>query len=286
MGQSLGAWDGARQMPMAMPSRRDALSAALAACALLPAANALAVGAIEVRDDLQAAFKGHGASGAFALLDAVADRITLVNRARAELRLTPASTFKIANSLIALETGVVKDENEIIPYGGGPQPIKAWERDMSMRDAIAVSNVPVYQNLARRIGRERYVDWLARLDYGSRQIGAAVDRFWLDGSLQISAIEQARFLAALAARRLPLSDRSQATVADIMRQRPHKGADIHAKTGWAIDTTPGVGWWVGWTSKGGRVRAFALNIETRERGDVDKRIPLALALLEALDAFA
>jgi beta-lactamase class D len=63
--------------------------------------------------------------------------------ARAERRMRPASTFKIVNSLIALETGAVKDENEIIPYGGKPQPIKAWEHDMSMRDAIRISNVAI-----------------------------------------------------------------------------------------------------------------------------------------------
>jgi len=66
----------------------------------------------------------------------------------------PASTFKIANTIIALETGVVKDENEIIPYGG--RPFKHWEKDMSMREAIALSAVPIYQELARRIGLERY----------------------------------------------------------------------------------------------------------------------------------
>src|SRR5690606_18887771 len=107
----------------------------------------------------------------FVLYEASADRLALVNAERARQRFVPASTFKITNSLIALETGVVKDADEVIPYGGKPQRVKEWERDMSMRDAIAVSNVPVYQELARRIGLERYKAWLERLKYGNREIG-------------------------------------------------------------------------------------------------------------------
>src|SRR6185295_19637139 len=116
------------------------------------------------------------------------------------------------NSLIALETGVVKDESEAVPYGGKPQPIKAWEKDMGLRDAIKISNVPVYQEIARRVGLARYDAWLARLDYGNRQTGTVVDRFWLDGPLAISAVEQTKFVARLAQGTLPASARSQAIV--------------------------------------------------------------------------
>jgi beta-lactamase class D len=73
----------------------------------------------------------------------------------------PASTFKIPNSIIALETGVVKDA--IILHGGKPQPFREWKKDMSMREAIALSAVPIYQELARRIGLDRYHEWLLRL---------------------------------------------------------------------------------------------------------------------------
>jgi beta-lactamase class D len=69
---------------------------------------------------------------------------------------------------------------------------------MSMREAIGASAVPIYQELARRIGLERYQQWLARLGFGNRQTGAALETFWLDGPRQISAIEQARFVANLA----------------------------------------------------------------------------------------
>src|SRR4029453_8309592 len=112
------------------------------------------------RADLEAVFTEKGGAGTFALYDV--DHLTLIKAERAQTRPVPAPAFKIANTIVALETGVVKDENEIIPYGGRTQPFKTWEKDMSMREAITLSAVPIYQELARRIGLERYGEWLPR----------------------------------------------------------------------------------------------------------------------------
>lgn len=239
---------------------------------------------LDERPDLDAAFREQGLAGTFVLYDVSADRLTVVNRERAEKRLVPASTFKIANSLIALETGVVKDEGEVIAYGGKPQPIKDWEKDMGMREAIKLSNVPIYQEIARRVGIERYRFWLERLDYGNRQTGAALVRFWLDGPLAISAVEQARFVARLAQQRLPLSGRSQAIVRDILRLEDRDGAALYGKTGWQSTGSPPIGWWVGWVERAGKVFAFALNIDMASIGEGPKRITIGKALLARLAA--
>src|SRR5690606_38824824 len=111
--------------------------------------------------------------------------------------------FKIPNTLIGLSVGAVSSVDEVLPYGGKPQPFKAWERDMSLRDAISASNVAIYRELARRIGLERMRDHVARIDYGSAEIGTKVDDFWLSGPLKISAVEQTLFLASLADSALP-----------------------------------------------------------------------------------
>jgi beta-lactamase class D len=238
--------------------------------------------AIVERPDLDALFVEQGMPGTFVLLDVATDRMIVVNRARAEKRTVPASTFKIANSLIALETGAAKDEHEIIPYGGKPQMIKDWERDMGMRDAIRISNVPVYQEVARRIGPDRMQAMLDRLDYGNHTIGTVVDRFWLDGPLQISPVEQARFLAKLATRQLPLSARTQAIVRDIIRLDEANGAILYGKTGWAGSTTPNVGWLVGWVERGEKIDSFALNIDMATVQDAPKRMILVRGMLSKL----
>jgi beta-lactamase class D len=241
-------------------------------------------GAAVERADLGRIFQEHGVAGTFVLHDPVAERTTTVNGERAARRYVPASTFKVANSLIALETGVVKDEAEIIPYGGKPQPFKTWEKDMSMREAIAASNVPIYQEIARRVGLERYRQWLARLDYGNREPGSALETFWLDGPLEISALEQVRFIDALAQQRLAASSRTQGIVRDILRLETSDGRTLYGKTGWRFSSTPQLGWWVGWVERGTRPVAFALNIDLPTPADASKRISIGKRLLAELGA--
>lgn len=237
----------------------------------------------ENRADLREIFAAHGVAGTFVLHDPAADRTIAVDGERAAKRYVPASTFKIANSLIALETGVVKDESEVIPYGGKPQPLKAWEKDMPMREAIAASNVPIYQEIARRVGLERYRDWLERLGYGNRRTGTALERFWLDGPLEISAVEQARFVAALAQQKLPASIRSQSIVRDILRLESSGDRTLYGKTGWRSSSTPQLGWWTGWVERGTRPIAFALNIDATSLEDAAKRITIGKAMLSKLE---
>lgn len=263
-------------------ARRRFIGGAATLVACLAFAGTADAASVEERPDLRAVFDEQGVRGTFVLYDVAAERITVVNGERANRRYAPASTFKIANSLIALETGAVADETEVVPYGGKPQPVEAWERDMNMREAIKVSNVPVYQEIARRIGLERMRAMIDRLDYGNREIGAVVDRFWLDGPLAISALEQARFVARLARGDLPVSARSQFIVRDILRLEQAGDAVLYGKTGWLAGTEPSIGWWTGWVDRDGKIYAFALNIDMPSVEDAPKRIAIGRSLLARL----
>lgn len=238
-----------------------------------------------IHNDKSDIFREYKTTGTFVLLDVRRNALHLVNSTRAHQPFIPASTFKIANSLIALETGVIKDENEIIPYGGGRTFIKAWAEDMPLRRAFAISNVPVYQELARRIGLDRYRKWLDRLDYGNQSPGQNVETFWLRGPLEISAIDQAKFIAKLAQRQLPLSDRAQSIVADISLLEAKENKKLHGKTGWTTTPHPDIGWFVGWVEMGADIYAFALNIDMASRDDAKKRRLIAEKLLAAFGVY-
>jgi len=228
-------------------------------------------------------FKNAGARGTFLLYDVTAGKYVGYNHERAEKRFVPASTFKIPNSLIGLSTGAVKNVDEALPYKGHPNPFsKAWERDMGLREAIAMSNVPIYQELARRIGLERMRENVKRLNYGNSEIGDKVDTFWLDGPLKISAVEQTVFLAGLATGALPFPRDCQKSVREIVLL--DKGPDwrLYGKTGWENAPGPGVGWRVGWVEKNGRVYTFALNLDIQKESDGGKRVELGKASLRAL----
>jgi beta-lactamase class D len=227
-------------------------------------------------------FDAAGLRGTFVLYDASADRFSGHGRERAEMRYIPASTFKIANSLIGLSVGAVANVDEVLPYGGQPQRFKEWEQDMGLRTAIRVSNVPVYQELARRIGREPMRANVHQHNNGHGEQGDVVDRFWLVGPLQISALEQAQFLARLAQGQLPLAEDVQAQVRDIAQLERGDGWILYGKTGWADTYEPDVGWWVGWVRKGDKVYSFALNVDMPNDGDAAKRIGLGKESLKIL----
>lgn len=230
-------------------------------------------------------FRTHQTTGTFVLYDVDQNELHLVNSTRAQTPFIPASTFKLINSLIALETRVIKDENEIIPYGGGRTYIKAWAEDMPMRRSFSISNVPIYQELARRIGLKRYQYWLDKLQYGNANPGQNVDTFWLRGPLTISAIDQALFIAKLAKKQLPLSQRSQSIVADISVIGTKDKKTLHGKTGWTTTPNPDIGWFVGWVQNDAKTYAFALNIDMRSSNDAVKRQLIAEELLTTFNVY-
>jgi len=239
---------------------------------------------VQERPDLARHFKEAGVRGTWAVFDNATSKLTVVDRQRAEKRFSPASTFKIPNSLIALETGAVKDIDEILPYGGGTYKRKEWERDMNLRDAIRVSHLPIYREVARRIGLARMNEWIAKLHYGNETLGTEVDQFWVNGKLKISAVEQVRFLMRLAERSLPMSMRTQDMVHDITLIEKTPAHALHAKTGWYETPSLSLGWWVGWVAQAdGSMQSFALNIDMHGEADLAKRIPLARKLLSQMN---
>jgi beta-lactamase class D len=228
-------------------------------------------------------FKSAEASGTFVLYDVSANTYIVHNKARAERRYVPASTFKIPNSLVGLSVDAVKSVDEVLPYKGDPQPfIKAWAKDMGLREAIALSNVPIYQELARRIGLDRMRDNVSRMDYGNKEIGNAVDKFWLNGPLKISAVEQTQFLAKLTQDALPFPQAFQKSVREIVLLEQGENGRLYGKTGWQNAPDQGVGWWVGWVQKDGHVYAFALNMDIQKESDLSKRVELGKASLKVL----
>ena len=249
------------------------LAATLAALCLLPLAIADA-GEPDIKEEpaLGKAFAKEQVTGTFVLLDSSSNSLRVWNVERAQRRFIPASTFKIANSLIGLDTGTVKDLDEVLPYGGKPQPFKDWERDLSLREAIKVSSVPVYQELARRIGPERMAAGVKALGYGNMEIGNAIDRFWLDGPLMISATEQVEFLRRLLADDLPLKKETMKEVRGILSTERSGTGLISYKTGWCTTTTPRIGWIVGWVEEAGACRPFALNIDMADLKEAPKRM--------------
>ena len=186
----------------------------------------------EIRDDLARHFTDDGTAGAFVGYKVDDALMIASDKDRSGEAKLPASTFKIPNSLIAIETGVVGDpDRDIFKWDGVKRPIEAWNRDHTMRSAIAASAVPVYQEIARRIGQERIQKYVDLFDYGNRDIGGGIDQFWLTGNLRIDPVQQVDFLDRLRRGVLPISRRSQELVRDILPVTRVGDSVIRAKSG-------------------------------------------------------
>ena len=227
------------------------------------------------------------ANGTLVVYDVSKQEFSGHNPQRAATRFSPASTFKIANSLIGLASGAVADVDEALYHYDGKEQLylDSWEQDTSLRTAIKVSHLPAYQLLARKIGLPQMQSNLNKMGYGNGKIGKSVETFWLDDSLKISAIEQTQFLAQLAQGRLPFPAQVQADVREIAKLETGKNWTLYGKTGWTGQRQPSTGWFVGWVEQDGRIYSFALNMQMPKvstASDLQLRIDLAKAGLRTM----
>jgi beta-lactamase class D len=239
--------------------------------------------------DIQQYFKG--LEGCFVLYDLKSDRYLRYNEERCRRRFSPFSTFKIPNSLIGLETGVIKDAEFVIPWdrvkyppgNWNIEPFKHWGQDQTLRTGIKYSVVWYYRELASRVGAARMDQWLAKFNYGNRDASGGIDSFWLNSSLRISADEQVEFLKAFYQERLPVSKRSLDIVKEIITLERTDSYKLSGKTGGGPLGERALGWFVGYLEKKGNAYFFALNIEGADNLAIrDERINLTKRILAGL----
>ncbi|MDR7128069.1 beta-lactamase class D [Algoriphagus sp. 4150] len=177
----------------------------------------------------------------------------------------PASTFKIINLLIALETKTISDENEIIKWVGSTDTIKYGHRpeiyhDMSVKEAFETSAGWVFVELAKKIGKDNYKEYLSKCRYGNNNLTQQDPDFWNFGDFAVSPLNQVEFLHALYEYRLPFSRESMDIVKNVMVAEQTANYTIRAKTGWTRENNINTGWWTGYieTKKGTYIFATRL----------------------------
>lgn len=235
----------------------------------------------QVLREWEGAFRSKDLNGTFILYDMNTGEALVYNEARSDSAFSPASTFKICNALIGLQSGTMKSIDDTIRWSGHQYPWKGWNQNHSLRTAMPVSCVWFYQEMARRIGREQMQYWLDELDYGNAYIGEEVDLFWLNGSILISATEQLVFLKKLINNELAMDLQVQEDVKDIIITEKTDDYVMHAKTGWAMRVKKSVGWYVGYVEKASNTYIFVLNYDmTDAKEQARYRKELTYELLE------
>ena len=244
---------------------------------------------LELRD-FSPIFKKANVQGTFVLVDGQTGRTLRYNPERAQKRFLPASTYKIPNSLIAMETGVATGPDFTLKWNSTVAPRQSWwptvwGQDHTLKTALPNSVVWYYQELARRVGPERMQSYVDRFRYGNQNITGGIDRFWLTGGLRISAEEQVDFLRRFYSGKLGVSERTTRTVKELLVLEQTPQYRLSGKTGWAglgDPSVPEVGWFVGYLERDERVHFFAINIDIMKNEDAAARLSVTKAILRDL----
>lgn len=220
-------------------------------------------------------FEKYNVTGTFVLKNLKTNKFQIHNTNRSIKRYVPASTFKILNTMIALQESVIKSVDDTIKWDGVKRGLKAWNKDQTIRTAFPISCVWFYQELARRIKQAPMQKWISASNYGNCKIDNKIDRFWLDGNLKISAKEQVNFIEQLINNKLPFNKNIQETIKEVMISDSTSNYIIRSKTGWSKN----IGWYVGYIETNNNTWIFALNMDMNHINMANIRIDLTYDIL-------
>ncbi len=183
----------------------------------------------------------------------------------------PASTFKIPNSIIALELGVMESDSTIIPWDGQAKFMKSWEQDLSFRNAFHASCVPCYQEIARKIGVEQMKKFTSGFNFGKMDFDSTnLDMFWLEGASRINQFEQISFLKRFNEQELSITKRTHTIMSRLMIIEETENYTLRGKTGWSVQNGEDNCWFVGYIETKNESYYFATNIEPGEQSDMNR----------------
>lgn len=238
--------------------------------------------------DLKPIFDKYNVNGSILVFDCNNDEYKGFNIERCNQSFSPASTFKIPNTLIALETKTVTTDS-VFKWNGEKQDLPAWETDMNIAQAYKASCVPIYQSIAKSIGVEQMKKYIRLFHFGNMIINQDnINRFWLEQESKITQFQQIYFLKRLYNLELPISNQTMLTMKQIMLQEDMNSYKLYAKTGLDVSEEITHGWYVGYIETKNNVYFFATNIEPKEKTIPEKfnlsRIELTKDVLAYLGA--
>jgi beta-lactamase class D/D-alanyl-D-alanine dipeptidase len=237
---------------------------------------------IEEKKELKKFFDEAGVTGGIYIYDLNKNKYTIFDRKRMETGFVPASTSKIIHSLIFLDSGAIKDENEILKWDGVQRSVPAWNKDHNLQTALKVSAVWFYIEVSKRLTQAKMQSYYDAVNYGNRNTnGFGVD-YWNKGDLRITPRQQIDFLVKFYQNRLPFSPQVISIVKDILVEEKTEKYTLRAKTGWSSAYAPQVGWWIGYVERGENVYFFVTEIDIQKDEDAAKRKEITRNILKSL----
>jgi beta-lactamase class D len=251
----------------------------------------------ETRNDFKKFYDEYNVEGMFVLYDPKKKKYIFYNKSLFHQPETPASTFNIINTLIALEEGTIKDENTIMKWNGRKYNNPIASQDLDLKTAFKYNIDWYFWQLRLKTGGKKMKDWLNRMNYGDppetidsfRVTPSGVDSFWvISGTLNITPAQQLDYIEKFYTGQLPFSARSAGIVKKLLFEKDTSGYKIYGKRGsYRLNgENKYIGWFVGYLETRDDVYFFVNYIQSpnlHHPAIVDAQKNIAFRIFETLD---
>lgn len=233
---------------------------------------------LQIRTDFSQLLDSLSIKGTVIVFDSATNTLNVGDTSYLNTGLLPASTFKIPNTLIGLELGVI-NKDHIFLWDSTPRWNSTWNQDLPLPIAFRSSCVPCYQELARNIGPTRMRQMLDTLGYpGMTFTDGSIDNFWLQGASAISPMQQLNFLRRLHDRTLPLKQSTYDDFALIFPISNDSLGTFSGKTGTSRSDTSYHAWFVGWLQSPTNVRYVVMLIEPPPTMTMEQAVEVRMSI--------
>jgi beta-lactamase class D len=205
-----------------------------------------------------------------------------LNRKRCYRKYSPAETFDILNSLIALQAKAIKTvNNDTLIWPKMKLENTLWNKDQNMISAYKNSCPWFYKEMARIVGGKNMTCLIDSIDcYGTMNRVGDVETFWTDGSFEISADQQIEFLKRLYKEDLPFEKNHIKDIKKIMIDYKDNIRVLRVKSG--VSFSNKVVWYIGWIEYKSVPCFFALNLSFSNQADSEKARLAAKRILQKI----
>ena len=222
-----------------------------------------------------------GYDGSFVLFDPEKETYYIFNEKKAKERISPYSTFKIVDSLVALETGVLKDADSVMKWNGTRYPFSEWNQDQTLASAMQYSVNWYFEEMCRQIGKDDMQKYIRILDYGNQDLSGGIRDFWNQSSLKVSPEEQVEILRKIYTDETAFSKSNVDIVKKTIKLSEKNGSTLYGKTGTGLlEGEEGIGWFIGFVEKKENTYIFAANIQGDKQVDGAVARDITLSILQ------
>lgn len=221
-------------------------------------------------DSLKQYFDTAGVAGTFGMFDNGQGHFTIYNLRRfRDSAYLPAATFDILQSLIGVQTGIVKDDSALIGIFSETGNVGMVDKVdicrggiMPLREAFRYSCLKPFQDLSRRIGKDTLKKWVDSMGYGNKNLSSAIDTLWMDNSLTVNSDEQLGLVKKLYFDQLPFFPRTQKVVRQMMLMESNSNYQLSYKVGSGVRKDGhALTWIAGWVEENKHLYFFVMNLD-------------------------